>query len=163
VADNTKEKEEVLSQGCRYSHSTYGATYGPCVFNLAPSKLVYFNIGLNTSPEGWWNHTSYHVPSCNKHAYRWASFCWVIEEKVSFLIEFLSFSAPNVSLDAVHCQIIDHTGDPRAIGHGPKWESKFVDNIDGAFQFILDREFLKTAFFPNNEHEALTLNRYIAR
>jgi hypothetical protein len=102
--------------------------------------------------------------SSDKKAYEWASFAWEIEEKLYFWIKFLSVSAPNnIALDAVHCEVVDQTPGPQVYGWGPKWESKIVDNIDDVFQFILDRDFLKTAFFPNNEHEALVLNNYVAR
>ena len=153
---------DVLSSTCHYGHSKYGTKYGPSVFNLAPSKLYHFNIGLCTSPEGRWGSVYYRI-SPDKKGYEWASFAWEIEEKLYFWIRFLSFSAPNVSLDAISCAIGDHTPGPQVYGWGPKWESKIVDNIDDVFQFILDRDFLKTAFFPNNEHEALVLNNYVAR
>jgi hypothetical protein len=141
----------------------------PNCFNLRPDKITTFKLGIGTSPEGWWDCTTY---GGKDGSYKdWMVVCWTVDEtpdrKISFWIKALSYIGKDQSYtfpdppkaDAFYLEVVDWDG-PKSMGYGKEWKSTVVYSIDDVFKWIKDHHILSKFFFEEKEMENLKLDDY---
>lgn len=137
----------------------------PNLFILRPDKICSLSVGLNTSPEGWWDCSGYPLEGFDKIGHEWMSIGWDVStnsQKLYLWIRFLTASAPKLNLDGIWIELVDHTPQ-NSMGYGPEHFSKKLDSVDDLFDFISKHKILKDFFFSAQEIKQLKLNHYVKR
>lgn len=135
----------------------------PCLMCLRPDKIFHFTIGLNVSPEGWWDCSSYHTDGGN--GYKWMEIGWNVstgENKHYFWVKVLTLDPPKLQLDRMWIQLVDHKT-PNNWGYGPEHFIKVIKTVDDLLEFVSTHHILKDFFFTEKEISKLKLNHYIKR